>query len=435
MPAPRDVRLLVLALAAFAFARIAGGTLPWFLFYATFGLVVVAALWAWHIRRNLHCLVALDRDQLEVGQELRVRVRVENEGLLPLPWVEVENGTPDRLVADTSPLAAVSAGVLSTRIIEFNLRARRRGHYPVGPIRLVTGDGLGLFQVRREVVSRHRITVYPRVIPITNLPVPLGQPFGHVRTRQKAFADPSSLAEIRPYRPGDSPRHIHWRTSARRGELHLKEFELNATTQLAIFVDLAAGAHVTGASADTAETGIELAASLAHLAVRRNFELALWAVGGDRHHVPIGRGARTFRQIMAVLARVEANGELPMDRVLRAEAAVLPARATIAAITPALTPALTDTLIRLSASHPVMLVLLKTETFGTSAEGTAGRDPLLQLLAMRHISVYPLGAGDDLRRLAEMRLRPNLIALSPAASAAAGVRAAGEVSPWSSGPR
>src|SRR5690606_40724979 len=57
------------------------------------------------------------------------------------------------------------------------------------------------------------------------------QPFGRVPTRLRAHQDPTSIADVRPMVPGDSPRFIHWKASARRGELHVKEFELRASTE------------------------------------------------------------------------------------------------------------------------------------------------------------------------------------------------------------
>lgn len=408
MPAFRDGRLLILAAVAFAFARIAGGALPWFLFYTSFGLVLAAFAWAWHLERNLDCLVTVDRERLEVGEELQVRLRVENGGWLPLPWVEVENATPGRLVLDRAPRQATSAGLLGSRVLTFQLHARRRGHYPVGPLRLQAGDGLGLFRVQRQITTRQAVTVYPRVVRISGVPVPLGQPFGHMRTRQKAFQDPSSLADIRPYHPGDSLRYVHWLTSARRGELHLKEFELNATTQMVIGLDLQAPAPAGPGPEAASEAAIGVAASLAELGARQRFEVGLLAVGKERHSLPPLRGLRGYQQILEVLARVEAEGRLTLAQVLGAEAGALAPRSTVALVTCRVTPELADTALRLGASHPVMLVALRAETYGVPvpALALAQRESLVTRLAGRRVAVYLLGAGDDLQRLPEYRVRP-----------------------------
>lgn len=401
---------MLLAAVAFGFAQMAGGPLPWYLFYTSFGLVVVAGLWAWQISRTLQCTVSLDRYHLYVGETLRVRLRVETEGLLPLPWIEVNESTPGHLVACDSPQQATSAGGLGSRILTFHLQTRRRGHFRVGPLTTTTGDGFGLFSVTRSVSSHQHVTVYPRIIPLEEMPIPLGQPFGHVRTRQKAFMDPFSLSGIRPYRPGDSLRHIHWAVSARRGELHLKEFELNATTDLAIVLDLEAAAHVASPAGDTAETAVELAASLAHLAARRNFALSVLAVGRQRYHVPLTRGLRAFNRALEVLARVETDGEATLAQVLQTAAASLPPRATLALITPRLDSALAQMVLQLRRSHPLLLVVLRRETYWNGEKAAnprevAEREQLLARLASARVPVYAVASQGDIAQLAAMRVQ------------------------------
>jgi uncharacterized protein (DUF58 family) len=281
------------------------------------------------------------------------------------------------------------------------------------------GDAFGLFQGQREFHSRASVTVYPRVHRMERVPVPLSQPFGPVRTREKAFEDPSNQAEIREYRPGDNPRHIHWKTSARMGELMLREYELNATTHMIIFPDMCFSAQTRNDAEElsTEETAVELAASLAELGMRSKIDYGLVCHGQERFAVAPGRGQRTFHEILEVLSRVEAQGKLPIEQVLELEAAHLPARSTLVVITPRLTVHLANVLIRLRSNHQVMLVLLDHASFAPPApesgdadeaaaasEADAEGTSLTGLLALRRVAVYLVSADDDLRRLADLRL-------------------------------
>jgi len=416
----RDWRLPALVGAAFVFARLSGGRLPFFLFYLAAGVLITAWFWARHALKRTECLVHVDSDRIEVGQSVAVKVRLDNDTFLPLPWVEVDDATPQHLVATDMPRQATSVPLWGSRLVTFRLTARRRGHYPVGPIKVTLGDAFGLFQGYREFQSRGTVTVYPRVYRLEGLPVPLSQPFGPVRTREKAFEDPSNQAEIRKYRPGDNPRHIHWKTSARVGELMLKEYELNATTQMILFPDLCEEAQAgsliaTGVS--TEETAVEVAAALADLGLRRSIEVGLIAHGQDRFAVAAGRGQRTFHEILEKLARVEAHGRVPVEQVLELETAHLSGKSTIVVITPRLTPRLADVLIRLRSNHQVMLVLLNRESYLATALEPAAEEAaatslladdgilsLTGLLALRKVAVYLMSANDDIRRLADLRL-------------------------------
>jgi len=412
----RDWRLPALVAAALVFARMSGGRLPYFLLYLSAGLLVLTFFWARHALRRTECMVNVESDRMEVGQSLSVKVRMDNDTFLPLPWVEVDDATPQHLVVTDMPRQATSVPLWGSRLLTFRLTAKRRGHYTVGPIRITLGDAFGLFQGHREFRSKAAVTVYPRVHRLEGLPVPLSQPFGPVRTREKAFEDPSNQAEIREYRPGDNPRHIHWKTSARMGELMLREYELNATTHMMLFPDLCYDAQAATPARDlsTEETAVEITASLAELGMRRKIDVGLICHGQERFSVGTGRGQRTFHEALEVLARVEAQGKLPIEQVLELEAANLSARSTLVVITPRLTARLADVLIRHRSNHQVMLVLLDRDSFAPStvpdaevaaaAEAQTERTSLTGLLAMRRVAVYLVSAGDDLRRLADLRL-------------------------------
>jgi uncharacterized protein (DUF58 family) len=412
----RDWRLPALVGVGFVIARMAGGRLPYFLFYLSAGLLAVGYFWSRHALRRVEGLIQAETDRVEVGQSLRIKVRLDNDSFLPLPWAEVDDATPQHLVKTDMPCQATSVPLWGSRVIHFRITAKRRGHYTVGPIRVTLGDPFGLFQGHREFHSKATVTVYPRVHQIEGLPVPLSQPFGPVRTREKAFEDPSNQAEIRKYRPGDNPRHIHWKTSARMGELMLREYELNATTQMVIFPDMHEAAQIGAAGegqASTVETAIELAASLGALGLRRKIDFGLISHGQERYTVAPGHGQRTFHELLEVLARLEANGHLPIEQVLERETGHLSGRSTLVVITPCLTPRLADVLIRLRSNHQVMLVLLNPGSFlppaaaAITAEAAATAEyatSLTGLLMLRKVAVYLVSADDDLRRLSALRL-------------------------------
>lgn len=414
----RDWRLPALVGIGLVMARMAGGRLPYFGFYLAAGLLFGAWLWTRHALGRVDGLIQVENDRMAVGESLWVRVRLDNDTFLPLPWAEVDDATPQHLVTTDMPRQATSVPVWGSRVVNFRLTAKRRGHYPVGPIRVKLGDGFGLFEGQNEFSSRVKITVYPRVHHIEGLTIPLSQPFGPIRTRERAFEDPSNQAEIREYRPGDNPRHIHWKTSARMGKFMMREYELNATTAMVLFPDFSEEAQLqsAGGESSTEETIAETAASLAELGLRQKIDVGLICHGQERYTVTPAKGQRGFREILEVLARVEAKGRLPIEQVLERTTAHLSGTSTLVVITPKLTPRLADMLIRLRANHQVMLVLLQRESFApaeapaqalleaaVTADSHMGQQ-LVGLLALRKVAVFKVSATDDIRRLADLRL-------------------------------
>ena len=192
----REWRLPALIAVAFVVARLSGGSLPYFILYLS--LLLWAGSWAYtqYASRRIAGHVTVDRRHVEVGETVQVRLRLENGGWAPVPWVEIEDGTPPHLLACDRPRLATSLPPSGTHIALLTFTARRRGQCPVGPFRIRTGDALGLFAREAMVHSGAPITIYPRVHPIDGLPVPLAHPFGPVRTQERAFEDPSNHAEI-----------------------------------------------------------------------------------------------------------------------------------------------------------------------------------------------------------------------------------------------
>ncbi len=107
----------------------------------------------------------------------------------------------------------------------------RRGVYRWHTVELGTGAPLGLFWCRRLRECAATAIVYPTVLPLTNCPLidEIGQEDslkGDPRGRPLQLATEGLVRSLRPYHIGDPMRLIHWRTSARYGELRVRELEM-----------------------------------------------------------------------------------------------------------------------------------------------------------------------------------------------------------------
>ena len=97
---------------------------------------------------------------------------------------------------------------------------------------------------------------------------------------------------VRPYAPGDSMNRIHWRTTARTGEIQVKEFDLEQTADAWIFMDLDAANEAGHGDDSTTEVGVRAAASMADKALSENRAVGLTVSAHRMTVVPADRGAR-----------------------------------------------------------------------------------------------------------------------------------------------
>ena len=189
----------------------------------------------------------------------------------------------------------------------------RRGYHQLTGFRLSTRFPFGLIRKSRDVVAPMRLLVYPALV---NVPDQLisGQKAEEGRRQMKSPSRRGDFYGLREFRDGDDPRDIHWRASARRGRLFLRESEDESSRTLTVVLEDAepAGPESSADPADAAagfEAAVSLAASLAVQLLRRGFHVGLSA--GGVMLAPSG-GSGTAGHILEALALVQPGTARPM---------------------------------------------------------------------------------------------------------------------------
>lgn len=147
---------------------------------------------------------------------------------------------------------------------EFVIPTARRGVMPVGPVRTVRADPVGI--VRREVVwtERAELFVHPRTIAIPSMSTGFIRDLEGNPTRDLSNNDVSFHA-LREYVPGDERRYIHWKSTARTGRYMVRQFEETRRSHLVIALSLASRDYATE---EEFEMAVSVAGSLGTRAIR-----------------------------------------------------------------------------------------------------------------------------------------------------------------------
>ena len=144
---------------------------------------------------------------------------------------------------------------------------------------------------------------------------------------------------VRPYAPGDAMNRIHWKTTARHGEIQVKEFDLEQTADAWIILDLQRGIQTGRGDESTVEVAIRAAASIADRALQENRAVGMTVNVGRPAFLPPDRGGRQHLKIMQLLAAVEADASTPLVETLIATVGRLRRGMTAVIITASLDPA------------------------------------------------------------------------------------------------
>lgn len=401
------------------------------LWYLLTAILVFSYMWAWTGVRWVKVERITRTTRSQVGKMAEERLVVENLAPIPKLWLEVRDHSDlpgHRFSRVISPLGArrVFARTVKTRCLQ-------RGRFTLGPLTLTSGDPFGLFRASRDLEEPRGATfiVYPATVDVPAFAPLVGLlPGGEPMRRRTSFVT-TNVSGVRDYAPGDSFNRIHWPSSARTGRLISKEFELDPTADIWLFLDLDHGAQVSAADAEmawrqphlpweptpaptlspsTLEYGVTIAASLAKHFIARNRAVGLIAYSSHREVIPADRGERQLTKILETLAVIQAEGHIPLAEILAAEGAHLTRNTTAIVVTPTDQPYWVAAVQHLrQRGVTVVAVLIDPHGFGYARSNKH----LVTELAVSGIPAYLVQEGDD---LTEALARPCAQAVTPVGS-------------------
>ena len=332
--------------------------------YVLFGVYVLATIWSQRTIRDVRFRRRYQERAL-LGDVVEVTLEVENRGWLPVPWIQFHDRLPIALITPPFYRAVVSLQPRETRRFTYELNCRQRGWYQIGPLTAQLGDVFGLNNRQQDFSAGNHITVYPKILPIDELGLPSKSPFGHLRTRQLLYEDPSRVVGVREYQSGDSLRKVNWKVSASSGRLQVKKLEPAMTLETVILLNVNTMEYTRQYAYGAVEMGIVVAASVAnHLASLRQ-EVGLLTNGVDpADPQPAGlagylprKGRGQLTSILELLGRVTVTTDRPFWPAVRGEIKRMPWGATLVVVTPRESEELLETTVPLlRAGFNVVLI-------------------------------------------------------------------------------
>jgi uncharacterized protein (DUF58 family) len=233
---------------------------------ALFVLPLLAALAAGRTRYRLRCLRAVTPPRVPAGQHATVSLRLENISRLPTGLLLAEDTVPYPL--GTRPRFVLERIEQSgARALSYRIQSSTRGKFTIGPLRVRVADAFGLVELGHSFATRSTLVVTPAItaLPRTAL-AGSWHGEGGGRTRTAAAAGEDDLVP-RAYRDGDELRKVHWRSTARHGELMVRREEQRWRNRAVLLLDTRACAHAGNGAGSSFEFAVSAVASIGvHLA-------------------------------------------------------------------------------------------------------------------------------------------------------------------------
>ena len=366
----------------------------WLLFrlaYVVGVAIPLVYLWSRSMVNGLEVDVFRRTQRVSQGQPLEGRIVLRSNSLLPKVWLEVED--PASVPGHTAK-RVMTLGPRGVDAWRYRTPTRRRGVYELGPVTVTARDPFGFFRFSRTFGRIETVLVYPNAPELPNFYIPPANLPGEGRLRRRTHNVTPNVAGVRAYEPGDSYNRIHWRSTARTGELMVKLFELDPSSDIWIVLDLQQAVHV-GIDEDdnTEEAAVSIAASIARYFISANRTIGLVEFGDDLRIDEPERGANQFTRMLESLALARASGDVPLSVLLTEESRRFGRHTTVVVVTPSTDEEWPLTLMSLqSRGVKVAAVLLETETWDAP---TSSLD-VYGTLAAGGIYTYTVKRSDDL---------------------------------------
>ncbi len=367
-----------------------------------------------------------DAVKARIGDTVTVRTQVVNGKALPVLWTLMEDQAPSDLPCEGERGRAMFMRPYQRQSLIYRLTLSRRGYHRLGPLILESGDAFGLVRRFSAGQTAHYVTVYPKVVPISRYELMTRRPIGEVRVQQRMYEDPTRIAGVREYARGDPLNRIHWKATAKAGQLHSKIYEHSTMIGANVVVDFDERAWAEEHRFYRSELAIVAAASITNYIAEQKQLIGLISNGADgarrareemeelqatsrrqlQHllderdksdalrpvEVRPKKAGANLLQIFETLARLELQPGLSMARMLMAEYTRFPRDAALILIVPCVPPALVQALARLKTAGFIVsvFVVLNEEEYLTAKAR----------LAQEGVQVFHLQSEADLSVLA-----------------------------------
>ncbi|KPU42368.1 hypothetical protein OXPF_41530 [Oxobacter pfennigii] len=226
----------VLILGIFiAFALIEGGSLPYIACYGMLSIFLLSLLHIIVLKLLIFVQIKQDEKVKETGDSVKYTIIIKNKAFLPIPYITMENRGKS-IGKENKSLIDDTAGNDIT--IESEIRIFTRGIYDIGNMNLKIMDIFRVFQIQKNVNLKAEIKIYPKIFNIINTDFKGSDGPRKFIDILKSSEDIYAIKDIQKYKPGDSLRRIHWKVSAKQGELYVKKPERVSGYRISVFLDM-----------------------------------------------------------------------------------------------------------------------------------------------------------------------------------------------------
>jgi uncharacterized protein (DUF58 family) len=237
----------------------------WVMFAALTAVIFLGVIWPWVAIRGVSCRLSFNRRRATEGDSVQVTLSIKNSFPWPIWGLAVEGGFFSEDLSPSNDATAVALARVpgwATTDFKWEYEPHRRGLYPSGICSISSAFPFGIWSAHDEMQINSELIVWPKTVKLASIPPVQGNdPTATGILMNQAGLEGDVLA-VRPYRRGDSLKHIHWPQTARHNRFIVCERQTAAHRRVEVSIDTDPRIHQFQSGNGSFEWCIRVGASL-----------------------------------------------------------------------------------------------------------------------------------------------------------------------------
>lgn len=353
--------IIILSIILLIFVLFAGGDMPYFLFYIYMSALLVPLIHCLIIYKGLSGSVEVPNKAIYVGDKVSISYTIRNSSKFTAPYLEVENSISKELTGVESPKTMTTLDPKGFYTHNEELTLKKRGFYQIGEIQVAIKDVFGFYSIKKKMASDTALIVYPVPRELNSFRITSIEQLGEMLIEDKAFEDKSRISSLREFREGDSVKSIHWKLSAKLGDLIIKEFDNSADTNVIVFVDNYRGLFSKDIDRRLEDKIADIGISIVNYYMSRDIQVSLQTQDGDKPVEVYGNGKSDLKPFLEAFAKFKGNGLFEFTFFIKKRMNAIRKGSTVVIITPNIDRAIGTQGIMLKSKNLNPLFIVATD--------------------------------------------------------------------------
>jgi hypothetical protein len=395
------VLYICLFMSALTFSYFHGGKIPYVLLYTVLMLPLVSLIYSIVILVRFKYGQELDKKFVAKGDKVNFIFSINNEDFFIYPYMAVSFYGAKTIFENQFQVRKFSLLPFSSRNYAFELQCNYRGSYEIGINSIEIEDFFGLFKFRYNIFEPKNVTVYPRIVRLENFRLKTDFMSEAHSLLSSTDEDMTTVSDIRKYEYGDGLKRVHWKLTAKTGEIMVKKFQSTSQTNVLMLLDLQRNPYSFAENIVLEDSVIESVVAVLYYCLNKWIPVNLVFYNEKLYSIH-AKNHLMFNEIFELLAKVRFNESVPVKDLLEIYTNNILKNTNILLFTSNLDYELYDQVYK-TANSGYDVGIIYTSPEKLTGVKNKEVENILTYLPEIGVDVYRIDIGDDIKKVLECR--------------------------------